>query len=602
MTPEAEWQRARRLGRSAKRVRVIVMNSETATSSKIVVVGGVAGGASAAARARRLNENARIVVFERDAYISFANCGLPYHLGGEIEDRASLLVASPALFAERFGIEVHVRHEVRAIDRKAKTVRVVDLATGEVFVEPYDKLILSPGAAPVRPDLPGVGAAGVFVLRNMEDMDAIGAAIPGAERAVVIGAGYIGLEVAEQFRHRGLAVTVVEREPWVLPFLDREMAEPVQRELEAHGITLELGQGFAGIEREDGRAVAVTLPDGRHIPADLVLLGVGVAANVDLARAAGLAIGGDGGISVDAAMRTSDPDIYAVGDAVEYALGPTGGRARVPLAGIANRTGRLAGEHAARGRAQPAPAAWATSIVRVFGRSAGATGLSVRQAAAAGIDARAVHVVGHHHASYYPGAEIMALELVYAPGSGKVLGAQALGGAGIDKRLDVIATALHFGGSVHDLAALDLAYAPPFGAAKDPIHMAAFAAQNDLDGLARHVPPDMDLASFQVVDVREPDEVTTMPFAGTAHAHHVPLRDLRDRAGELDPARPTVLACRTGLRSYVGLRILTQRGFGDVYNLSGGVAMRDFALNRGTSAAGTDLPRPEHLIDPDERA
>ncbi|MFW5833484.1 MAG: FAD-dependent oxidoreductase [Pseudomonadota bacterium] len=576
------------------------MDDLTGRASKIVIVGGVAGGASAAARARRLNESARIVVFERDAYISFANCGLPYYLGGEIEDRASLLVASPALFAERFGIEVHVRHEVRAIDRAAKTVHVVDLESGEAFEETYEKLILSPGAAPIRPALPGVEGDGVFVLRNMEDMDRIDAAIRGAERAVVIGAGYIGLEVAEQFRHRGLAVTVVEREPWVLPFLDREMAEPVQRELEAHGITLELGQGFAGIERDGGRTVAVTLPDGRHIPADLVLLGVGVAANVDLARAAGLAIGANGGISVDAAMRTSDPNVYAVGDAVEYALGPTGGRARVPLAGIANRTGRIAGEHAARGRAQPAPAAWATSIVRVFGRSAGATGLSLRQAAAAGIDARAVHVVGYHHASYYPGAEIMAIKLVYAPGSGKVLGAQAVGGAGIDKRLDVIATTLHFGGTVHDLAGLDLAYAPPFGAAKDPIHMAAFAAQNELDGLARHVPPDQDLRDCQVVDVRQPAELAELAFAGAAHARHIPLRDLRARLGELDPARPTVLACRTGLRSYVGVRILAQHGFRDVANLSGGVAMRDYALNRGAAGVPTDLPRPEHLVTPDD--
>jgi len=576
------------------------MSVDSTGSERIIIVGGVAGGASAAARARRLNEAARIVVFERDAYISFANCGLPYYLGGEIEDRASLLVASPQLFAERFRIDVRVRHEVQAIDRAAKTVRVVDLETGAAFDEPYDKLILSPGAAPIRPALPGVDAAGVFVLRNMEDMDHIAAAIPKATRAVVIGAGYIGLEVAEQFRHRGLAVTVVEREPWVLPFLDREMAEPVQRELEAQGIALELGQGFSAIDTEGERAQAVVLPDGRRIPADLVILGVGVSANVSLAREAGLEIGATGGITVNAAMRTADPDIYAVGDAVEYLFGPTGERARVPLAGIANRTGRLAGQHAATGSAPRAPAAWATSIVRVFGRSAGATGLSLRRAAAAGIDARAVHVVGYHHASYYPGAEIMAIKLVYAPGTGKVLGAQAVGGAGIDKRLDVIATTLHFGGTVHDLVELDLAYAPPFGSAKDPIHMAAFAAQNELAGLSPQVQPDADLSSYQVVDVRSPEEISATALAEAPHAHAIPLPDLRDRLGELDPARPTVLSCRTGLRSYVGLRILAQYGFADVHNLSGGAAMRDFALNRGVAGAPTDLPKPEHLGDPDD--
>jgi len=576
------------------------MSVESVAPERIVIVGGVAGGASAAARARRVNETARIVVFERDAYISFANCGLPYYLGGEIADRASLLVASPELFAERFRIDVRVRHEVRAIDRAAKTVRVADLATGVAFDEAYDKLILSPGASPIRPELPGVRAEGVYVLRNMEDMDRIAAAIPTSGRAVVIGAGYIGLEVAEQFRHRGLAVTVVEREPWVLPFLDREMAEPIQRELEANGITLELGRGFAGIETDGGAATAVELPDGRRIAADLVVLGVGVAANLDLARDAGLDIGANGGIRVDHAMRTVDPDIYAVGDAVEYVLGPTGERARVPLAGIANRTGRIAGQHAATGRAQRPPAAWATSIVRVFGRSAGATGLSLRQAAAAGIDARAVHVVGYHHASYYPGAEIMAIKLVYAPGTGKVLGAQAVGGAGIDKRLDVIATVLHFAGTVHDLAGLDLAYAPPFGAAKDPIHMAAFAAQNELDGFARQVPPEVDLAGYQVVDVRGADEIARTALPDAPHARAIPLRDLRDRLGELDPARPTVLSCRTGLRSYVGVRILAQHGFAQVYNLSGGVAMRDYARNRGAAGAPTELPRPEHLGDPDD--
>jgi NADPH-dependent 2,4-dienoyl-CoA reductase/sulfur reductase-like enzyme/rhodanese-related sulfurtransferase len=579
----------------------MVVAGETG-SLKIVVVGGVAGGASAAARARRMNERARIVVFERDSYISFANCGLPYYFGGEITDRGALLVASPDLFDQRFRIEVHVRHEVIAIDRAARRVRVRDLATGGEFDETYDRLVLSPGAAPIVPDLPGVTARGVHTLRTIEDMDRIAADLPGVRRAVVVGAGYIGLEVAEQFRLRGLDVTVVEREPQVLPFLDREMAESVQREIEAHGVALRLGQGFTAIEEAGGRAAAVILEDGQRLPADLVMLGIGVRPNVDLARAAGLAIGASGGIATDEAMRTSDPLIYAVGDAAEYLFGPTGGRARVPLAGIANRTGRLAGEHAATGRAAPAPAAWGTSVVRVFGRSAGATGLSLRTAAAAGIEARAAHVVGYHHASYYPGAETMALKLVYEAETGRVLGAQAVGGAGVDKRLDVIATVLHFRGTVRDLAALDLAYAPPFGSAKDLVHMAAFVAQNDLDGLARLVQPGDDLSGFQIVDVREPAEAAAAPLTGVSGAIGIPLGSLRRRLGELDSQRPTVVACRTGLRSYVATRILAQHGFADVRNLSGAAAMRDFALNRGIAGTRAPLPEPEDLahlaVDP----
>lgn len=565
--------------------------------AKIVVVGGVAGGASAAARARRVDERARIVVFERDSHISFANCGLPYYLGGEITDRESLLVASPELFDARFRIEVRVRHEAIAIDRTAKTVTVRDLATGRTFEETYDKLILSPGADPIRPDLPGVDAAGVFTLRNIPDMDRIAAALPDATRAVVVGGGYIGLEVAEQFRHRGLAVTVVEREAQVLPFLDREMAEPIQRELEANGVALALGQGFASIEETDGRARAVILADGTRLPADIVMMGIGVRPNTTLAAAAGLRIARSGGIATDGFMRTSDPDVYAVGDAAEYRFGPTGDRTRVALAGIANRTGRLAGEHAATGHARAAPAAWGTSIVRVFARAAGGTGLSLRTAAEAGMTARAVHVVGNHHAGYFPGAERMAIKLVYEPLTARVLGAQVVGGAGIDKRLDVIATLMHFRGTVHDLAELDFAYAPPFGLAKDPLHMAAFAAQNDLDGLAAMVEPDADLSAFQVIDVRDPAEWEAEPLVAAGHARRIPLRELRDRLGELERARETVVACRSGLRAYVAARILDEHGFVSVRNLSGGAAMRDFALNRGAGGRPTVLPEPEHLVD-----
>jgi NADPH-dependent 2,4-dienoyl-CoA reductase/sulfur reductase-like enzyme/rhodanese-related sulfurtransferase len=571
---------------------------------KIVIVGGVAGGASAAARARRLNERATIVMFEKDEHVSFANCGLPYYLGGEITDRDALLIATPALFRDRFQVDARIREEVIAIDRAGKKVTARKLATGETYEESYDKLILSPGAAPVVPQVPGATAAGVFTLRNIDDMDRIMAALGDgdAREAVVVGAGYIGLEVAEQFVHRGLKVTVVELQQQVMPFFDREIAEPLHREIERNCVRLELGRGIAAIEQADGKATGVTLADGTRLPADLVLLSVGVRPNVALAADAGLAIGQSGGIATDAFMRTSDPDIYAVGDAAEYSFGPTGVRGRVPLAGIANRTGRLAGQHAATGASRSAPAAWGTSVVRVFGYAAGMAGLSLRGARQAGFDARAAHIVSYHHSSYYPGAEPLAVKLVYENASGLVLGAQAVGAAGVDKRLDVVATLIHFRGTVEDLAELDLAYAPPFGSAKDPLHMAAFAAQNDLDGIARLIPPDADLSAHQVVDVREPAEIAKLPFSHAPHAINIRLNELRDRLGELDPARPTVVACRSGTRSHLALRILVQHGFTEVYNLSGAAAMRDFAMNRRSGAApGTlvDLPCPQHFVDED---
>ncbi len=566
----------------------------------IVIVGGVAGGASAAMRARRMDERARIIILERDAYVSFANCGLPYFLGGEIKDREKLLVAKPALMAQRFRVDVRTRHEALSIDRKNKVLTVRDHESGRTYEERYDKLILAPGAAPFVPQIPGIQARGVFTLRNLEDADQIAAAMPQARRAVVVGGGYIGLEVTEQFRRQGLDVALVEKLPQVMPFLDREMAEPLHRQLEFHGVRLELGRSIAAVEETDGAAVAVVLEDRTRLPADLVLLGVGVRPNVSLATDAGILLGSNGGIATDDRMRTSDPDIYAVGDAAETVFGVTGERMRIPLAGPANRAGRLAGQHAATGASRSIPPSWGTSIVRAFGTTAGISGLSLHAAKQAQLDARAVHVVSFHHASYYPGAETLVLKLVYEGGSGRVLGVQAVGGTGVDKRLDIVATLMHFGGTVHDLARLDLAYAPPFGSAKDPLHMAAFAAENDLDGLAPVVQPDADLSGFQVVDVREAHEVVALPLADAPHATHIPLDELRGRIAELDPERPTVVSCRSGLRSYVGVRILAQHGFTQVFNLSGAAAMRDLALMRRSptalGSATTGLPAPDTVM------
>ena len=550
-------------------------------SPRILIIGGVAGGASAATRARRSNERASIVMLEKDGFVSFANCGLPYHLGGAIQDRAKLLVAKPELFRNRFNIDVRVRHEAVSIDRKARVVRVRDHARGVEYDEPYDRLILAPGAAPLVPDVPGIRARGVHTLRNIEDMDRILAELPTARRVAVVGGGFIGLEVAEQLRERGLQVTLVERSGQVLPPLDPEMAEPLRRELLRNGIELVTGTGFTAIAEKGGQATGVVLEDGRTVQADLVILGLGVRPSNRLAVEAGLEVGPTGGVRTDAFMRTTDEAIYAVGDVAEYALG-AGGRGRVPLAGIANRTGRLAGEHAATGKSAPAPAAWGTAIIKVFGLAAGIAGDSVKSAERRGLKARAVHITANHHAGYYPGARQLTLKLVYEAGTGRVLGAQAVGPLGVDKRLDVVASLLHFHGTVADLAALDLAYAPPFGSAKDPLHMAAFAAQNDLEGLAPILQPDADLSAYQVVDLRDEDERAELPLAGVSGAKAIPLNSLRARLGELDKSRPTALSCHSGLRAHVATRLLRENGF-DARNLSGAALIRDLALNRPTS-------------------
>ncbi len=554
------------------------------SSPKILIVGGVAGGASAATRARRMNERARIIMLEKDAYVSFANCGLPYHLGGVIQDRAKLLVAKPEMFKKRFNIEVRVRHEALAIDRTTKTVRIRDHQAGTEYTETYDKLILAPGAAPLLPDVPGVRAAGVHTLRNIEDMDRILTQLPSVQKVAVVGAGFIGLEVAEQLKERGLVVTLIERGGQVLPPLDGEMAEPLRRELLRHGVELISGTGFTAIRETAGKASGVVLEDGRVVEADLIVLGLGVRPYNQLAVSAGLAVGATGGILTDEYQRTADLDIYAVGDAAEYRLGTTGLRGRVPLAGIANRTGRLVGEHAATGRSATAPSAWGTAIIKVFGLGAGIAGDSLKSALKRGLPARAVHVTANHHAGYYPGAKSFTLKLVYEAGSGRILGAQAVGGAGIDKRLDVVASFLHFHGNVRDLAQVDLAYAPPFGSAKDPLHMAAFAAINDLEGSAPLLAPDVDLSGHQVVDLRDADECAELKLIGAEQAHNIPLNTLRERLGELDKSKPTAVVCHSGLRAHIGTRILRQHGF-DAHNVSGATYVRDLALNRNFTTA-----------------
>lgn len=553
----------------------------SATPQRIVIIGGVAGGASAATRARRCNERAEITLIEKDEHVSFANCGLPYHIGGEIPERGRLLVVTKELLERRFRLHVLTMTEAVAIDRAEQTVRIRCRRTGDERTLPWDRLILSTGASPVVPPVPGVDAGGVFTLRNLADMDHIVHAVQRSvdRRAVVVGAGFIGLELAEQLVRQGFEVAVVELEHQVLPLLDREMAALLEDECRRHGVALHLGDGLQQITvGNHGQTTGVELQSGTRVAASLVVLGIGVRPNTKLAEAAGIEIGASGGIAVNASLQTSDPNIYAVGDASEYVFKPTGTLRRVPLAGPANRAGRLAGEHAASGTCSPAAAVMGTAIVRVFDTSAAITGLSLRAARASGIAARSVLVVGGHHAGYFPGADQLTLKLVYEEDTGRVLGAQAVGRSGADKRIDIIATAMHFGGTVRDLSELDLAYAPPYGSAKDLVHMAGFAACNQLDGSDGFVEPGSDLHGVQVVDVRTRGEVETRPLADCPHAVNIPIDELRERLDELDPSRPTVVSCGVGIRAHLAQRILRQHGFADVANLSGGATLREPAV------------------------
>ena len=550
---------------------------------KIVIVGGVAGGASAATRARRCNEHAEIILLEKDEFVSFANCGMPYHIGGEIPDRGKLLVATKELLERRFRLDVRTRSEAIRIDRTAKQIVVKRLADGTEYAQPYDKLILSPGAAPFVPPMDGTDASGVFTLRNIADMDRIRAAVdqtPTSDRkAVVIGAGFIGLEMVEQLVARGFSVALAELQPQVLPPMDPEMVVPLQDDMKNRGVALELGSGIRSITKDAaGNATGVELANAKILSGSLIILGMGVRPNTQLAVAAGLEIGRTGGIATNAYGQSSDPDIYAVGDVAEYLTGPLGQSMRVPLAGPANRSGRLAGEHAATGKSAAAAAVMGTAIVRVFELAAGMTGLSAKAATRAGITFRCVTIVAGQHAGYFPGATPVTLKLIYAADDGRVLGAQAIGRDGVDKRIDVIATAMAFKSTVRDLAGLDLAYAPPYGSAKDPIHQAAFTACNQLDGLGDVLDPDADLSGFQVVDVRTAAEIAKAPLTGCATPLAIPVDELRDRLSELDASLPTVVSCGVGLRGHVAQRILKQHGFASVANLSGGATLRRRAV------------------------
>lgn len=542
---------------------------------RLVIIGGVAGGASAAARARRLSEECEIIVLERGPHVSFANCGLPYFVGGEIANEEDLLVQTPKSLHSRFNLDVRVNSEVVSIDRAAKVVNVRELANGREYALPYDALVIATGAVPLSPPIPGIQREGHFVVRNVPDVVRVKSWIGGSAdiRAVVVGGGYIGLEMAEQLvRHGGVSVSLVEALPQVMAPLDPEMAAWLHLELQQHGVDLCTGSAVATFEAptdaEPARASIVVLKNGRRHPADVVILGMGVKPESGLARAAGLEIGERGGIRVNERMQTSDSSIYAVGDVVEVRDAITGEWSLIPLAGPANRQGRIAADNI-MGRSAAYHGTQGTAVLRLFGLTAGCTGANEKMLRAAGIACQTLHLHPASHAGYYPGAEPIAMKVLFAPDTGKLLGAQAVGRDGVDKRLDVFATALKAGMTMHDLAELELAYAPPFGSAKDPVNLAGMAGQNVLAGdvaLAQwHEIATLDPAKTIVLDVRRADERAKGHIPGSIH---IPLDELRGRLGELPKDKEIIASCQSGQRSYFACRLLMQHGF-RVRNLAG---------------------------------
>ena len=543
---------------------------------RIVIVGGVAGGASAAARARRLSEEVEIILFERGEHISFANCGLPYPIGGTISERKRLLVQTPEGMRGRFAIDVRTRTEVIRIDRTRKLVVARNLATGTEQTESYDVLILSPGAEPIRPAIPGIGAKRIFTLRSLADMDAIKDLVDQEkpQQAAIIGGGYIGLEMAEALRQREVGVTLIEVANQVMSVADPEMVTTLHQQLRLHGIDLRLATSVTSFV-EEGHLLHIRLSTGESLQCGLAVLATGVKPDVKLSSEAGLAIGQTGGILVDEHLRTSDPHIFAVGDAIEVTDLVSGLPTVIPLAGPANRQGRIAADNALGGNSIYKKTQ-GTAICKVFDLVFGMTGMSEKSLKQAGMAYEKVYVHPASHASYYPGAHPITLKLLFHPETGKVLGAQAVGADGVDKRIDVLAVAIRGGLSVFDLEEVELSYAPPYGSAKDPINYAGFVAANNLRGdvglchVGEILHPRTDQ---QLLDVRTPAEVEAGSIPG---AINIPVDELRGRLYELPKDKELLVSCQVGLRGYLACRILKQNGF-QCRNLSGGYkTYRDF--------------------------
>jgi NADPH-dependent 2,4-dienoyl-CoA reductase/sulfur reductase-like enzyme/rhodanese-related sulfurtransferase len=559
---------------------------------KVIIVGGVAGGASCAARLRRLDEKAEILMVERGPYVSYANCGLPYHVGDVIEKESSLLVATEATFRGQFAVDCRTRCEVVGISPKKKTVELKNHVTGGVTTEKYDKLVLSPGAASIRPPLPGIDLPGIFSVRTVPDAREIrewierGSSelteehtssgfqpLDKAKRALVVGGGYIGLEMAENLVHRGLEVTLVEMLDQVMSPLDPECACLVERHLEKHGVRLALSDAVAGFKQTASGSLEVLTKSGKVYPADIVILAIGVRPEADLAKMAGLEIGQRGGIRVDERMRTSNPDIFAVGDAVEVKDFVTGEWSLIPLAGPANRQGRIAAD-VISGRDSRFRGTQGTSVIGVFGATVATTGANEKLLKQLGQkDFEKVYLFPNSHAGYYPGAKTIVLKVIFRKSDGRLLGAQALGRDGVEKRIDALAMAIQMGATVYDLEEAELCYAPPFGSAKDPVNFAGMVPADVLRG-------DMPLCHWTSVDggflldVRNPQELAVEQVPGVVN---IPLPDLRARLGELPRDREIHVICRSAQRAYYATRVLLQNGF-KARNISGGMLSRSMLV------------------------
>ncbi|WP_214629452.1 FAD-dependent oxidoreductase [Paenibacillus agaridevorans] len=537
-------------------------------SKKVIIVGGVAGGASAAARMRRLDEKAEIILFERGEYISFANCGLPYYIGGDIKDRSRLLVQTPEAMQSRFNLDVRIKSEVISINALRRTVTVRQ-SNGEEYEESFDALLLSPGAKPIKPSIPGIDSERIFTLRSLPDTDRIKSHIEDhrVKRAAVIGGGFIGIEMAENLIQRGIEVTIIEAAPHILAPFDSDMAVYAEQELEDKGARLVLGDSVESFEAVSNE-VHLQLKSGRKIASDMVILAIGVTPDTSFLRESGIEMGARGHIVVNERMETNIPGIYAVGDAVEVNHFVLGNQTAIPLAGPANKQGRIAADNIA-GLTSQYHGTQGTSILKIFGMTAAATGVNVRTLKRNGQTPHVAFIHPASHATYYPGASSITLKLIFND-EGRILGAQAFGKEGVDKRIDVIATVMRLKGTVQDLSELELSYAPPFSSAKDPVNMAGYVAQNILDGrtdvwLSDEL-DDLEIQDTQLVDVRTEDEHSVGAIPGSIN---IPVDELRERLHELNPSKPVYTYCQVGMRGYIASQILTQNGF-KVRNLSGG--------------------------------
>ena len=561
---------------------------------KVVIVGGVAGGATAAARIRRLDEQAEIVVFERSGFVSYANCGLPYYIGGMIEDPEDLTLQTPESFFSRFRVLMKVHHEVTAIHPDQKSVSVKDLETGAVFEESYDKLLLSPGAKPVIPDLPGIDSSKLFTLRTVEDTYRIKEFVDQnkPKSAVIVGGSFIGLEMAENLRHLGMEVTIVQRPKQLMNPFDSDMASFIHSEVRKHGVKLMLGHTVEGFAEQDG-GVNVLLKDCAPLHADMVVLAIGVTPESTLAKEVGLALGIKGSILVNDRMETSVPDIYAVGDAVQVKHFVTEQDTLIALAGPANKQGRIAADNICGGDSHYL-GSQGSSVIKVFDMTAASTGINETNAKKAGFSADTVVLSPMSHAGYYPGGKVMTMKVVFEKETYRLLGAQIVGYDGVDKRIDVLATAIHAGMNATELKNLDLAYAPPYSSAKDPVNMAGFMIDNISKGLkqwhledAPALPRD---GSVTLLDTRTVGEFRRGHIEGF---QNIPVDELRERVSEIAPGKPVYVICQSGLRSYIATRILEGYGF-EAYNFAGGfrfydAVMNDRALVKNAAPCGMDL-------------